>query len=360
MRILINALSGIGDAVMFSPALAVLKKHFPEARIDMLAMFQQVQDIFRTNPHLNKIYFIDFLHQSKFKSLKEVLTIRANHYDYSINVYPSNRKEYNLLNLMLGAKKRIATKYNNFSAKNFDFLNSILVKEVNDRHNVLENSELVKVIAKNAKEDELGPYEIKLKLDDEVHATEYLIDNLLIDRFIVGFHVGSALFKRHINKRWSAEKYVELAKLLHRKYMASILLFGTEKELNESIYKEIPSFTCIPETSNIKQSLALMQKCKLFVSNDTALMHIAAALNIQQVAIFAYTNYKELHPWKNKHVIVRKELECSPCFFNSPRPVQCIWTGEDEFKCIKTITVDEVFSACVKLVEEVPSHIKPR
>lgn len=358
MRILINALSGIGDAIMFSPALAVLKKHLPDARIDMLAMFQQVQDIFRTNPHLNDIYFIDFLHQSKFKSLKEVLAIRANHYDYSIDVYPSNRKEYNILNLLLGAKKRIGTRYNNFSAANYDFLNSVLIKEVKDRHNVLENFELIKTIAKDAREEELGQYEIKINIEDEVHATEYLIDNLLIDKFLVGFHAGSALFKRHINKRWSAEKYVELAIMLHRKFMANILLFGTEKELNESIYKEIKSIAYIPETKKITESIALMEKCSLFVSNDTALMHIASALKIPQAAIFAYTNYKELRPWKNNHVIVRKELECSPCFFNSPRPVNCIWKGEDEFKCIKTITVKEVFDACVKLVEEIPSHVK--
>jgi heptosyltransferase II len=358
MRILINALSGIGDAVMFSPALAVLKKHLPDARIDMLAMFQQVQDIFSTNPHLNDIYFIDFLHQSKFKSLKEVLAIRTNKYDYSVNVYPSNRKEYNLLNLLLGAKKRIATKYNNFSSKNYDFLNSILLKEAIDRHNVLENFGLIKIIAKDAKEEEPGPYEINVKIDDEVHATEYLIDNCLTDKFLVGFHAGSALFKRHINKRWSAEKYIELAKLLHRKYMAYILLFGTEKELNKSIYNEVKSFAYIPKTKTLTESVALMEKCKLFISNDTALMHIASALKIPQVAIFAYTNYKELHPWKNNHEIVRKELECSPCFFNSPRPVNCIWSGEDEFKCIKTITVEEVFNASVKLVEEVPRYIK--
>jgi heptosyltransferase-2 len=79
-------------------------------------------------------------------------------------------------------------------------------------------------------------------------------------------------------------------------------------------------------------------------------MHIAAGLKIPTVAIFGYTNYKELYPWKNKHEIVRKELECSPCFFNSPRPVQCIFTGEEEFKCKKTIEVEEVFNAAASLL----------
>jgi heptosyltransferase-2 len=122
-------------------------------------------------------------------------------------------------------------------------------------------------------------------------------------------------------------------------------LFGTETDVNEKIYKEIKSFAHLPKTDTMMQSLALLERCKLLVCNDAALMHLAAGLKVPTVAVFAYTNYKELHPWKNKHKIVRKELDCSPCFFNSPRPVQCIFTGNDEFKCIKTIEVSEVMAA---------------
>ena len=212
MKILINALSGIGDAVMFSPALALLKKHIPSAQIDMLAMFSQVKQIFSNNTSLNQIFFIDFLHQSKLKSLKEVLAIRKNKYDVSINVYPSNRKEYNLLNRLLGAKRRIATRYLNFSRANYDFLNTDLKPEVKNRHNVLENFDLIKFLAKNITEEETGPYSIKILLEEEVHATEYIIDNLLLEKFLIGFHTGSATFKNHINKRWATEKFIELAK----------------------------------------------------------------------------------------------------------------------------------------------------
>jgi heptosyltransferase-2 len=88
------------------------------------------------------------------------------------------------------------------------------------------------------------------------------------------------------------------------------------------------------------------------------LLCILRQLQHSNCPIFAYTNYKELYPWKNKHVVVRRELACSPCFFNSPRPVQCIYTGEEEFKCIKEIEVDEVYAACRKLIEEVPRNIK--
>jgi len=128
-------------------------------------------------------------------------------------------------------------------------------------------------------------------------------------------------------------------------------LFGTEKDVNTAIHETAGDITFIPETKTITQSIALMKHCSLFVSNDTALMHISAALQIPTVAVFAYTNYNELYPWKNKHIIVRHDLPCSPCFFNSPKPVNCIFTGDEEFKCIKEITTEEVYSACKTLIE---------
>jgi heptosyltransferase-2 len=290
------------------------------------------------------------MRQPKYRSFKDVLALRKNKYDVSINVYPSNRKEYNGIQFVIGAKKRIAKRYIHYSKQNFDFLNNYLADEVKDRHNVLQNFDLIKFLAHDAKEEELGGFDIKIPMDDAVFAKKYLIDNLLGDKMLIGFHAGSATLKGHINKRWDAERYIELAKQLHRKHYAHILLFGTENDVNEKIYNRIKSFAYIPKVSGIMQSLALMDRCKLMVTNDTALMHLSAGLKIPTAAVFACTNYKELYPWKNNHIIIRKELECSPCFFNSPKPVNCIYTGDEEFKCIKTIEVSEVFEACKKLL----------
>jgi len=359
MKILINALSGIGDAIMFSPALSAMKKHLPDSTIDMLVMFLQVKDIYAANPNINNIYYYDFLNQSRLKSFKDISAVRRNGYDVSINVYPSNRKEYNLLNFRLGAGKRIATKYLHYSAGNLDFFNTNLVKEVKDRHNVIENFNLLKTIVPNAEEEELDKLELYLGAKEETFAKNFIESNKLSGKKLVGFHAGSATLKGHINKRWSADKYIELAKKLNQQFDARILIFGTEKDLNDKIHEAAKEFSFIPPVKNIMESLALMKQCSLFVSNDTGLMHLAAALQIPTVAVFAYTNYKELYPWQNSHIIVRKDLPCSPCFFNSPKPVKCIFKGEEQFKCIKTISVNEVIKACEKLIQEVPGNIKP-
>lgn len=358
MRILINALSGIGDALMFSPALALLKRNSPDTIVDIAVMFKPVEDLFRNNPYVNNIYFIDFLKQSRLKSLKQTIALRKNKYDVSLNVYPSNRREYNLVQYLEGAKIRLAHRYENSSKVNWDFLNTKLIPEVKDRHNVLENFELAKAAFPGIRIEELAGLEVYLSETDRIFADKYISENGFERKFLVGIHAGSATFKGHINKRWSAIKYSSLAKHLAERYNAEIMLFGTETDVNEMIQTLGGSNVIIPKTSNLPESLALMEKCSMFISNDSALMHLAAALKIPQIAIFAYTNYKELYPWQNRHIIVRTELDCSPCFYNSPRSVKCIYEGSDKYKCIKLVEVSDVLDACDKLIEEIPGNVE--
>ena len=89
MKILILALSGIGDALMFTPALKLMRQSFPDAQIDALVMFKAVKDMYERNPDFNNVYYFDFLNQGALKSLLFVLKLRKK-YDASLNVYPSN------------------------------------------------------------------------------------------------------------------------------------------------------------------------------------------------------------------------------------------------------------------------------
>ncbi len=349
MKILINALSGIGDALMFSPALKVVKNKFPDAKIDMLAMFKSVQQMYKYNPYLNEIYFINFLHQSKIKSIKEIYSIRKKQYDIIINTYPANRFEYNILSFMLGGKKRIATKYLKTSFTRFNFLNTALSDEQPDTHNVLQNINTLRLLC-DVKDSEIGPMEIFLTEEVKKSASLWVEEVNPSNRIVVGIHAGSSVLKNHIHKRWDKKKYIELCKRLINEKNAFILLFGNEVELNEEIKESAGENIILASTNDYMDSMGRLSLCKLFISNDTAFLHSSAAFGIPVVGIFGYTNYKELYPWGTKYKIIRKELDCSPCFYNSPKPASCIFDGEEEFKCIKTITVDEVLSGCGELL----------
>ena len=87
-----------------------------------------------------------------------------------------------------------------------------------------------------------------------------------------------------------------------------------------------------------------MKRCNVFITNYSALMHIASALGRKVVAIIGPTNKYYIHSWKTEHKIVSLNLDCSPCFFYSPKPLSCSRT-DVKFKCVKELNVDLVYSA---------------
>ena len=155
-------------------------------------------------------------------------------------------------------------------------------------------------------------------------------------------------------RRWEPEKFAGLAKLLVEKEKAKVLIFGgpEEDELKENISAQINSPNVfVIKTDNLTSSAAIMKRCKVFITNDSSLMHIASALGLKIVAIIGPTNRFYIRPWKTDYRIVSLNLSCSPCFFYSPKPLKC-YRDDVLFKCIKEIDVELVYDAVKDMMEE--------
>ncbi|MFC2094380.1 glycosyltransferase family 9 protein [Bacteroidota bacterium] len=351
MKILIIALSGIGDALMFTPALKSLRANLPDAQIDVLVMFNGARDIFINNADINDVYLFDFLREGYIKSLKYILSLRGK-YDASINVYPSNRKEYNIISFLIGAKNKAAVKYLRKDFSNLGFLNSIRITENDSVHNVQTNNKLIEKLL-NKKFVEEPALELFITEEDEIRAQKFFSENnILKDDLVIGFHPGCATLKNHIKRRWEPEKFAELGKKLIDDHRAKILVFGgpDEDELKNLVESKIDSQDAVVvNTNGILQSAAIMQRCGVFVTNDSSQMHIAAALQLKVAAIIGPTNPHYIYPWKTEHNIVSLNLDCAPCFFYSPRPLICS-RDDMQFKCIKELTVDIVYEVVVRFI----------
>ena len=349
MKILIIALSGIGDALMFTPALKLLRKNLPNAEIDALVMYKGAQEIYSSNPNFNKIIHFNFVEEGAIKSLKFLLQLRKK-YDASINVYPANRKEYNIISYIIGAKQRAGAFYLRKDKSCFGFLNNVRVLENDNVHNVQTNIKLCEALIGKKLNDE-PQLEFSINEDATKSATNYLNEIGLEEKeLVIGFHPGCATLKNHIKRRWEPEKFAELGKKLINHHSARILIFGgpDEVELKEQIKSLINSDKVyVVNAESISTSSAIMQRCKAFVTNDSSQMHIAASLGLRVVAIIGPTNQNYIHPWKTEHQIVSLNLDCSPCFFYSPRPLICNRT-DVKFKCIKELTVDMVYKSVLK------------
>lgn len=345
-KILILALSGIGDALMFTPALKFLKDTNPHLQIDALVMFKGVKDIYERNENITDVFYFNFMDEGYFKSLSYILKL-WNKYDVSITVYPSNRKEYNLINYLIGAKKRAAVKYLREDFNNLGFLNNIRIEENDSLHNVEENINLCRQLTgKDYKE--IPALNFPLLQGDLNYASAYLSSvNISNNELVIGFHPGCATLKNHIRRRWEPEKFSELGKKLIKDFNAKIFIFGgaEESDLKNKVAEGINSPDAfIINTSNLAQSTAIMKRCNLFITNDSSLMHIASAIQLKVIAIIGPTNPSYIHPWKTEHKIVTLALDCAPCFFYSPKPLTC-YRKDVEFKCVKELSIELVYDA---------------
>ncbi len=346
MKILILALSGLGDALMFSPSLTLLRKQFPDAQIDLLAMFKGVEELYRRNPDISNVYYWNFLKENPLLSLKYVFRLHAEHYNVSVNVYPSNRWPYNVISFMIGAKRRLGHNYNHADFQSMNFLNNVRVHEDDRRHNVEENIELVGRLGVKA-DKPYPPLHVRLTPDEEQYATEWLTShNINLNKPIIGYHAGCSSLKNHEKRRWAPDKFARLGTQLQEREGATILLFGgpDEYELNDTINTLMSNNGIVVKVPTLMSSIAIMKRCSVFVVNDSGLMHIAAGLQLPIVTIFAYTNPAYVYPWSTRYIMVRKDLECSPCFYYSPKPATCKWQTE-QFRCNTRIEVDEVYQA---------------
>ncbi len=355
-KILVIALPGIGDGLLSTPMIEILRRERPDAEIHALVMFAATREMFEHDPCIDKVHFYDFISDSKVGALKLLYKLRSEIFDISINIYPQNRREYNGIALAIGARIRLGVRYRRLDSENLNWLNTHTITENDRLHCVQENVKLLKLIGHSVDLSEKALPVLRLAIGekhDRFAAEWYAQSGIAPSDLTIGFHAGTALFKNHIRRRWSPEKFGELAINLHTTLGAKVLLFGgpDDREANAEILRIAGNSIIEVKTKSIMDSVAVMKRLSMFVSNDSALMHIAGALALPTVAIFGPTNEAYVHPWKTRYVLVQTGIECRPCFVYSPKPLTCYRTDPAEaFLCIRAIEVDQVVSAVKQLL----------
>jgi heptosyltransferase-2 len=348
MDIIVLPLYGIGDVLMSTPALRNLKER-TGARITCLHMFRTTRDMLIGNPNVDENHHFPFLDASRLEGTRFLLGFRKR-YDASINFYPSNRRDYTLAAFIIGAPLRIGHRYVRKDISQLNFLKNCTVRESDDLHNVEEDMRLLGFLGIN--DPEPYPMELHLTGEEESSAAGWLRDSGLEGRTLIGFHPGSSLFKAHAKKRWPAEKFSALIKELAKTDKdAAFLLFGGREEL--PLKEEVIEFASgvrdrilTVETDGIRETAAIMQHCKVFVANDSGLMHLSAVLQVPVVGLFGPTNPKWLRPWGCEHRVIRLDV-CPPCFRYSPVPQKCY--EDRDFACVRDVPVEEVYGAVREL-----------
>lgn len=350
-KILVLPLYGIGDVLMTTPAIRNLKEQL-DVEITYLHMFKTTRDILLHNPYVDENIHFPFLETSKFNGLRFLMRFRKK-LDCSINFYPSNRRDYNLAAFIVGSPIRIGHRYLLGDIKEMNFLKTNAVMEDDSLHCVEENLRLLDLMDIQVRRP--YPLEIYLTEEERLFADQWLKERKIDEKILVGIHPGTSAFKNHDKKRWPEASFAKLIDRLALELRdGDFLLFGgpEEKPLRDAIMSLVHYRKRVfpIDSVSIRQAASLMKNCRLFISNDSGPMHMATALGVPTVAIFGPTNPVWVRPWGVKHRIVRLGLPCSPCFRYSPRPLRCV--ANYDYACLKDISVDFVFSACIDLVNK--------
>jgi heptosyltransferase-2 len=117
-------------------------------------------------------------------------------------------------------------------------------------------------------------------------------------------------------KRWPAEYYAEVARDALQKGW-HVWIFGSGKDISvTNTINQLTQYQCLDlgGRTNLSEVIDLMSLCDNVISNDSGLMHVAAALDKNLVAIYGSSNPHHTPPMNDKAVIEYLALDCSPCF----------------------------------------------
>lgn len=319
--ILILRHDGVGDMVLSTPLFRALKKNFPDARLTVLAS-QRNYGIIENNPNVDEI----LIYKGTGQFIKEV---RKRGFDLAIDLFFTYEMKQAFMAYLSGAKYRIGFEEAGREIF-FNVRGPITLPEKNMVEHLLDLSEKI-----GTKREGCEP-EIFLTEEEKKWASSFLSEKGLAAAIKIAIHPGAF----YPSQRWPALRFGEIAKRIIKEYEVKVLLFGDkgEKLLLKTIRDIAGEKTEIFCGLRLRQFIVLLNYCNLLICNNSGPLHIASALKIPTVSIMGPAVTPLWLPWGKNHIVIRKELPCSPC-----NKAEC-----EDHSCMNLITVEEVMDAVRK------------
>lgn len=321
---------------MTLPAISAIRMSLPTTRICVLAK-PWVAEIYRLCPDIDEVFLYESpgIHAGVAGIFRLARKLKEMNFDAAILL--QNAIEAAIIVKIAAIPIRAG--YNS-DCRGLLMTHSVVrTKAVRALHQTEYYLEMVKALGCR-----LAEKKPNIRLDDDYRL---LADSLLKsrglndDRIIVGMAPGAAYGPA---KRWFPERFAAVAGLLIKNMDAQVILLGSAKDRENCkiISKDANGHAAnMAGETSLKEAVSLIGKCRIFISNDSGLMHVAGALGIPTVAIFGSTNPVATSPLGDKNVIIRKELSCSPCLKE---------VCATDFKCMDMVTVDDVYKATESLL----------
>lgn len=367
-RILVVKLATIGDLLLATPALRALRESYPQGQIDLLVTPSSA-GVLEDWDVINRVIVLD---KYLFDHPKQLLTrptnllklrpllhqLREGHYDAVLLMHHLTlffgRRKHQALMLATGAKYLVG-----LDNGHGWFLN---VRVPDQGFGAMHEAEYCLALAEavGGQTDEKW-LTMPLSEEERQQARQLVFGNETPEqaaRPIIAMHPGSGGYSTA--RRWSPERFAQLADTLYHDVGGQLLLVGgpEEMELHAQILSMLHSG--VPARSlagkgKIQVTAAALELADLFIGNDAGPMHLAAAVGTPTVAIFGLSNSDAWGPYTgnkpgSKAIIVKQDLPCMPCFYRGHElgtPEGCATRD-----CLAMLGVDPVAVAARRLLRE--------
>ncbi|MDA1086867.1 MAG: glycosyltransferase family 9 protein [Verrucomicrobia bacterium] len=354
-KIAVMSLTGLGDTLLYRPALRELKKRLPHAEIHAICASRAATVFFESCDEVTRTIQLS---QSRnvspgngWRLVKGAWALRGERYDLSLTVFPSNRFACALLAILVGARWRLAHHYR--SRDHWRNLNGLIHADVPadpNLHDVEQNMTLIEKVTG-------APWssaELDVSFDPAASQIDVAREMFrawgLDGKHVTGMHVTS--FPDMTYKRWEGSRFCELAGRILESPMTGVIIFGTRDERGyiEQVVGDRGDRITVCTDAPFEVVAALVAQCSAFVSNDSGLMHLAVCVGVPTLGIFGPTNPVRTRPWGARHRMVQPDHACLACyrypFGASPELEKCI-----AHSCLDALSVAEVYSAYESLRE---------
>ena len=292
-RILIIRLGPLGETVLMTPVIRAMRQGFPDAHI--ACMIDPIRtDLVSANPHLNEV----IPYQSSVPRLIYGMAKRS--FQLAVVLQPTFRLV--LHTFLARIPYRVGLETNAGGRR----LLHLAAPNNTNQHETARYLDVVRVLGIEFESDEP---EVFVDQKTQAWACEFLCSaKINADSLLIGLNPGAGTTYR----RWSKERLAEVGNWLQVEYNAQLCISGGPREANlpHELAALINGETTVITGTTPLQLAAIIQKCNLFISNDTGPMHLSTAVKTPTIALFGASNPVQWAPiWPQHRVIVRNSME---------------------------------------------------
>ncbi len=334
-RLLIIKPSSLGDVVHALPTLAALRRQFPSTRLTWLVK-REWADVLEGNPDLDDVLALDLSVKGWPTAMRAV---RSGRFDLVVDLQGLLRSA--MLGWLSGSPARVGFA-NGREGSPWLYTHRVPVPDMS-MHAVDRYLLIARFLGAGPEKPRPSAFHLP-----QESAAEARVEALLA---AAGVQAGTMLAAlnpsaRWTTKQWPIESFAAVGDWLQRQGVRVVVIGGREERpAGEAVMRAMHGAPIdLAGKTTLKELIALLRRVRVFITNDSGPMHLAAAVGTPVIALFGPTDPARTGPYGDGHTILRSGVPCSPCF--SRRCANAV-----KLECLTTIGPQAVIESAAKLLK---------